>query len=126
MIWHCDINSYVTTTPPTRATFALYAARWAGPMQWPIWYAILPRATWLSFDQWRRRILVCYVTNACVRWQAQLSQLTGSHDQLTVHCDRQRVQPDLSADDQVLLTARGQSCDTVAPSLEIFDCCRNY
>jgi len=103
----------VTTTPPTRATFAHYAAQWAGPMQWPIWYAILPSATWLSFDQWRRRILVCHVTNACLRWQAQLSQLTGSHDQLTVHCDRQRAQPDLSADDQVLLTARGQSCDTV-------------
>jgi len=40
--------------------------------------------------------------------QVQLSQLTGSHDQLTVKCDQQRAQPNLSADDEVLLTARGR------------------
>ena len=40
--------------------------------------------------------------------QVQLSQLSGSHDELTLKCDRQRTQTDLSADDEVLLTAPGK------------------
>ena len=42
----------------------------------------------------------------CVQ-QVEQSRLTASHDELIVQCDQQRAEPNLSAEDQLLLSDRG-------------------
>jgi len=39
--------------------------------------------------------------------QVEQSQLMASRNELRVKCEQQRTQPDMTDDDQLLLTARG-------------------